>query len=253
MQSTNHTCGPAALATVLNNLGINTTEQELATLAGTDENGTTMYGLVEAAKAKGFNGVGMKLLVDDLKPNNIVFVTIDGGPHYSVVREVTNESVKLADPSLGNIEMSREDFTAAYSGNALVITDPNNSTEVNGTTEQTKNETDTNSTNVQADNSKILIDEEMQNIKGKHALIPVWVKGWFWSWYEWKYGRHTHIFPAGTVKGSSTAWLFYRHEGWYQKWGWYRKIYGWHVVRIWCWTLPWNYVGFFTPPWPYYG
>ncbi|MEG3224097.1 MAG: hypothetical protein BME94_00880 [Methanobacteriales archaeon Met13] len=99
MQTTNYTCGPAALATVLNNMGINATEQELMNLAGTDENGTTMYGLAEAAKAKGLKAIGMKLSVDDLKPNYIVFITADGGPHYSVVKEITADKVLLADPS----------------------------------------------------------------------------------------------------------------------------------------------------------
>ncbi|MBM4240290.1 MAG: C39 family peptidase [Euryarchaeota archaeon] len=180
MQTTNYTCGPAALATVLNNMGINATEQELANLAGTDENGTTMYGLAEAAKTKGLNAVGMKLSVDDLKPNNIVFITVDGGPHYSVVREVTENSVLLADPSLGNIEISKEKFSEVYSGNALVITDPNaparevgNLTQVNGTTEQTSNGADTNSTSVQADNSKTLTIEDMQSIKGRVIWIVV--------------------------------------------------------------------------------
>ncbi len=51
MQTTNYTCGPAALATVLNNMEINATEQELMNFAGTDESGTTMYGLAEAAEA----------------------------------------------------------------------------------------------------------------------------------------------------------------------------------------------------------
>jgi predicted double-glycine peptidase len=119
MQSTNYSCGPAALATVLNNLGINTTEQELKVLAGTDTSGTSMYGLVHAAQSKGLNLVGSSLSIDDLSPNTIVILTKNGTPHFSVVREVTNESVKLADPSLGNIEMSIERFNEIYSGYAL--------------------------------------------------------------------------------------------------------------------------------------
>ena len=183
MQSTDFNCGPAALATVLNNMGINTTEQELATLAGTDESGTTMYGLAEAAKAKGLNAVGMKLSIEELKKNNIVYVTIDGGPHYSVLKEVTDTGVLLADPSLGNIEMSKEEFAGVYSGNVLVITDPNvqaqevsNSTQVNGTTKQINNETNqisgntssepvTDTTNLQPQNTETLTNDEMQSIK----------------------------------------------------------------------------------------
>ncbi|MBM4240079.1 MAG: hypothetical protein FJ150_00100 [Euryarchaeota archaeon] len=57
MHTINYTCGLAALATVLNNMRIKATEQELMNLAGTDENGTTMYGLAEAAKAEGLNAV----------------------------------------------------------------------------------------------------------------------------------------------------------------------------------------------------
>jgi predicted double-glycine peptidase len=125
MQSSDFSCGPAALATVLNNLGVHATEQELIVLAGTDTSGTTMHGLSEAAKAKGLSATGMKLSVDELKKNYIVFVTTDGGGHYSVIREIANESVKLADPSPGNIELSIQDFTSYYSSYVLMISDPN--------------------------------------------------------------------------------------------------------------------------------
>ena len=123
MQSTSYNCGPAALATVLNNLGINATEQELAILAGTDESGTTMYGLVQSARVKGVNAIGIKLSQDNLKKNDIVFLNISGNTHYSVVKEVTNESVKLADPSLGNIEIPKKQFEKVYSGYSLIISD----------------------------------------------------------------------------------------------------------------------------------
>lgn len=39
-------CGPASLATVLNNLGVtNVTQDEIASLAGTDYTGASMVGL----------------------------------------------------------------------------------------------------------------------------------------------------------------------------------------------------------------
>ncbi|MEW6655110.1 MAG: cysteine peptidase family C39 domain-containing protein, partial [Bacteroidota bacterium] len=50
-------------------MGFNSTEGELKVLAGTDTSGTPMHGLSEAAKAKGLSATGMKLSVDDLKPN----------------------------------------------------------------------------------------------------------------------------------------------------------------------------------------
>jgi predicted double-glycine peptidase len=160
MQSSDFSCGPAALATVLNNLGVHATEQELIVLAGTDTSGTTMHGLSEAAKVKGVNAVGMRLSVDDLRPNNIVHIILDGEGHYSVIREITESGVKLADPSLGNIEMTREKFSAIFTGNVLVISDPN--MQVN----QTETTNQTNSTSVQSENQS-LTNEEMQTIEGR--------------------------------------------------------------------------------------
>jgi len=90
MQSTDYSCGSAALATVLQNMRLNVTEHELKVLAGTDQTGTTMYGLAQAAQSKGLNAVGMRLNVDELRPDNIVHVIIDGTPHYSVVKTLFN-------------------------------------------------------------------------------------------------------------------------------------------------------------------
>ncbi|AAB86124.1 conserved protein [Methanothermobacter thermautotrophicus str. Delta H] len=106
----------------------------------------------------------------------------DGTGHYTVINEITNDTVKLADPSLGNIEMNIEEFAEIYSGYTLVIKDPNNP-QVNETTDQSNkntnssdsinNLTDT-ASDVQADN-RTLTDEEMKNIKGKcwQFLAPV--------------------------------------------------------------------------------
>ncbi|MEN4007311.1 MAG: C39 family peptidase [Methanobacteriaceae archaeon] len=140
MQSTDYSCGPAALATVLQNMGINATEGDLKVLAGTNnETGTSLYSLVRAAQSKGVNAVGMRLSVDDLKRNHIVHVVLNGTPHYSVVREVSENSVRLADPSLGNIVMTREEFNEIYTGHTLVISN-SNVQEVNQTaTSENKN------------------------------------------------------------------------------------------------------------------
>jgi len=122
------------------------------------------YGLVRAAQAKGLSASGMKISTDELRPDNIVHVILDGTPHYSVVREITNESVRLADPSLGNIELTREKFNEIYSGNALVITNLNMEApgvSVNETSNQTNN---TDTVNVQPET---LTAETMKTISGK--------------------------------------------------------------------------------------
>ena len=127
-------CGPASLATVLNDIGVNATQDELASLAETDKSGTSMYGLAHAAQVKGLNATGIILSIDQLKPNYIVLLLTVNGLHYSVITSITNTTVYLADSSFGNINMTLEDFTAIYTGYTLVIT--NNSakdTTLNGT------------------------------------------------------------------------------------------------------------------------
>lgn len=121
MQSTSYNCGPAALATVLNTLGINCSEHEIAKMAGTDETGTTMYGLMKAAIKKGLNARGMRINMEKLGSKNIVFLNIDGKCHYSVINQITDFSVILSDPALGKIEITKKYFLKIYTGNALVI------------------------------------------------------------------------------------------------------------------------------------
>ncbi|MEG3224096.1 MAG: hypothetical protein BME94_00875 [Methanobacteriales archaeon Met13] len=99
--------------------------------------------------------------------------------------------------------MTKEEFTEIYSGNAMVITDPNattqelgNSTQATGTSEQlnnetnqtsgnttssesVNNETDTNSANVQSENTKTLTTEEMQKIQGKGLRWSYRWRGWY--------------------------------------------------------------------------
>lgn len=138
-------CGPASLATVLNDIGVNATQDKLASLAETDKSGTSMYGLAHAAQVKGLTATGIILSVDQLKPNYIVLLITVNGLHYSVITNITNTTVYLADSSFGNINMTLEDFKVVYNGYALVISSNSTSSTFNGT---------------------VLTNEQMQNIKG---------------------------------------------------------------------------------------
>ncbi|MBC7111679.1 MAG: C39 family peptidase [Methanothermobacter sp.] len=124
MQSSSYSCGPAALATVLRNLGVNCTEAELAELAGTDESGTTMYGLIVAATSKGLRARGVKMELNDLRKNHIVFVKYGDTCHYTVIMSMDERNVTLADPALGRITVKREIFSRIFTGNVLVVERP---------------------------------------------------------------------------------------------------------------------------------
>lgn len=164
MSSTTYNCGPATLATVLQKLNINETQDMFASLAGTDENGTTMYGLTQAAQQKGVIAKGLKLKVNELKHGNIVYLIIDYEDHYSIITSINDTTVYLADTDFGNINMTLANFTAAYVqhattgyGYALVVTN--------------------NSTDPQLSNNNTLTDDEMKPIKGTGSIINAWNNG----------------------------------------------------------------------------
>ncbi|HEX3013556.1 MAG TPA: cysteine peptidase family C39 domain-containing protein [Methanobacterium sp.] len=196
MANTDYNCGPAALATIMRNyFDINITQNQLATLAGTSKNGTTMYGLAQAAQAEGLFVEGKNLSVNQLESGNIVYLTVGEG-HYSAIKNITNTTVYLADPVLGNINMTLEDFNAIYSGNALVITNDTN--------------------NTQLDMGTVLTDEETQNIKGVGWVSTLLGKAWY---YINKYGKV--VIEATWFDVTKWCW---EHATWtYSKQDFYKK------------------------------
>lgn len=166
VDTTTFSCGPAVLATVLRNLGIMTSEAEIATISGTDETGTSLLGLKTAAISKGATAVGVRISADLLQTNYIAVLTISGYNHFVIVQNITNNTVTLIDPSLGIIQMSREQFNTLYSGVALII---------NGSTPP---------------GAIVLTDDEMQSIKANghwesYYLYSYWIPIPYISYWEY--------------------------------------------------------------------
>jgi parallel beta-helix repeat protein len=188
LATTIYTCGPAALATILKNQGIYTTEGELAKLAGTDETGTSLYGLKTAAQSKGLTAVGVRLTLEQIQHNYLVVLNIDGTNHFEIVLNISNTTVYLFDPNLGNIEMPLEKFNELYTGIALII---NGQTPINAT---------------------ILTDDEMRNIKAKYHTEKIphtyMTPGFYYPTVKWV--TRSFSYPTLKFKWVPTHYL----------WGW---------------------------------
>ena len=113
-------CGPASLKMVLDYYGVSVSEQELARLAGSSkEKGTSVSGLIKAAKRLGFDAfVKKNSSLDDLRhftekkiPVIVDWFFEDDG-HYSVVADIDKNNITLIDPSLkrGIRKFSNEKF-----------------------------------------------------------------------------------------------------------------------------------------------
>lgn len=128
-QTTDLTCGPAAVASLLKfYFGVETTEDEMAKLSGTYENKTSsLLGLRNACRAKGFEAVGYRMSL----PQMLAEVESGGVPvvihfkepslHFALVIGRVGDFIIVSDPSQGNISMDVGDFMRRWSGAVLVV------------------------------------------------------------------------------------------------------------------------------------
>jgi hypothetical protein len=119
--SSNNNCGAVALANLLGSLGIGADAGTIASLAGTDESGTSFYGLVQAAKQFGVDLTGLKVDSDQLQAGDIVLLNMGGANHYGIILGKIGDYVILQDPFLGTVVLSLDEFNKYYTGYALTI------------------------------------------------------------------------------------------------------------------------------------
>jgi len=121
MATTVYTCGPSALATLFKKWGIFTTEEEISKLAGTDNEGTSLWGLKNASESKGIPLNAYNVTSDKLSIDNIVLLKINGYNHFELILNITNETITLFDPNLGILTMNWTKFEELYMGIVLVV------------------------------------------------------------------------------------------------------------------------------------
>ena len=95
-----NTCGPEALAAAFASAHIQVDAAKLAKAAGTDEEGTTMLGLKNAAEALGAKAVGLRLhrkeLADFVREGALVIAFVNKD-HYVWVRGIHPQGVVIKD------------------------------------------------------------------------------------------------------------------------------------------------------------
>ncbi|OHB77418.1 MAG: hypothetical protein A2Z25_01290 [Planctomycetes bacterium RBG_16_55_9] len=115
-------CGPSALVVLAGLLGVSLDGQEMTQLAGTDEQGlTSMYGLAQAARAKGLKATGMKLSFEDLNKLGKPVIAFVGGTHFTVIKRAGKTDVVEANKKGGETVISQEDFCRTWDGYVLIL------------------------------------------------------------------------------------------------------------------------------------
>ena len=105
MQGNDYSCGAASLATLLTYY-YNQTVSEADVMQAADK--TVWFSLADLHRVLPqfkMKGVGLALSFEQLKNLKvpvIIYIEHKGGPHFAVLRQVTDEEVWVADPANGN-------------------------------------------------------------------------------------------------------------------------------------------------------
>lgn len=108
-------CGAACLATISKQNGYKIGITKIREAAGTDKQGTNAYGVIKAAEQLGFNAKGVKgnkeAFFSEFPLPCIAHVIVDGNLlHYVVIHKITKKQVIIADPGVGIVKMTPEEF-----------------------------------------------------------------------------------------------------------------------------------------------
>lgn len=117
-QNLDFSCGAASIATLLNNFyGQHLTETEILQRMNKTDWRASFDDMQRVMPELGFEAKGYALPFEQLvrmKIPVIVYLKYRRDDHFSVLRGISGNTVLLADPSLGHMSMSREQFLAAW-------------------------------------------------------------------------------------------------------------------------------------------
>ncbi len=117
-QDLDYSCGAASLATLLNSFyGQSITEAALLKAMDKGDGRASFEDMARALPQFGFRAQGFAASWDQLvrlKMPVILYVRHRKSDHFTVLRGISEETVWLADPSLGNRTYSREQFLAMW-------------------------------------------------------------------------------------------------------------------------------------------
>lgn len=138
-QTSNSSCAPAALATVLKRWGMDATESSVARLARTSRLGTSMPQLIVAARALGIDGIELTPSWEQMqqinRPGVLAVWLFDGGrklPHAVALLALNDNVAIIGDPSRGRIfnfnkasfaRIWREQYIPIFRATDIYLTD----------------------------------------------------------------------------------------------------------------------------------
>ena len=122
-------CGAASLQMIIKYYGGYVSIEELNEMLNTTKNGTTAYDLIDVGKKLGFDTYGLKVSLNEIKENDLMFPIIvhttinEKYNHFMVLYNIDfkKKKVLLADPQSTIKRMDFNEFEKIYNNIALVF------------------------------------------------------------------------------------------------------------------------------------
>ncbi|HEX9048847.1 MAG TPA: cysteine peptidase family C39 domain-containing protein [Verrucomicrobiae bacterium] len=116
LQSTDSTCGPASVASILKHFGISTTEREIAHAAYSYQGGTEAWYLARYVRSRGLSPhfVFRSTFSPEEGQPTLVGVRLGRAGHFIAVLEVRDDQVTVVDPLAGEMHLSLAKFRQCY-------------------------------------------------------------------------------------------------------------------------------------------
>ncbi|WP_313073349.1 peptidase domain-containing ABC transporter [Lacrimispora sp.] len=121
-------CGPACLATICESYGLKLPVSKIRVLSETDLEGTSIFGMIQAAEKLGFQAEGVrtnnkKELFNSLQVPLIAHIITDKMLlHFVVIHKITNNYITVADPEKSIIRYKPDDFFKLWTGILILMT-----------------------------------------------------------------------------------------------------------------------------------
>lgn len=119
-------CGAACLAMLASHFGSHLSITKIREVAGTDREGTSLKGMLEAAKklnldAKAVKGSGQIFSKKFPVPLVAHLQYQNGNNHFVVIAKINEKRVWIYDPALGKISYKKENFLKIWSGYLILV------------------------------------------------------------------------------------------------------------------------------------
>ncbi|MEI6443013.1 MAG: ABC transporter transmembrane domain-containing protein [Nostocales cyanobacterium ELA583] len=114
-------CGAACLVMVGRYWGKNLSINKLRDLTNISRSGASMRSLSAAAESLGFATRPVKASLDKFAQQSLPAIAHWQGKHYIVIYEITKKQVIIADPAIGQRQLTIQEFLAGWTGYALLL------------------------------------------------------------------------------------------------------------------------------------